>query len=212
MRLRFVISLFLLTIYKCDYNCIDITPTYETSCVLSDQDLKNSSNLRYCCYIKYDLYKYYYSYPSYNYEYETSYSKCMPYNVTGYNAVKYMFENNQRFEYYYNSNYKLITHLKCNYRQEETTNKGDYCDEIEPEKASDCKFSNLESRYNNNYCCYVKDSSSSYPYCKSYTKSEVDSKTSSISNYYSTSTSVFVCTSSNSYIKISILIFLSLLL
>ena len=210
MKLRFVISLFLLTIYKCDFNCIDITPTYETSCVLSDQDLKNSSNLRYCCYIEYDLYNYYYY--SSNYKYEGSYSKCMPYNVTGYNAVKYMFDYAQKFENYYNSNYKKITDLKCNYRnKEETTNKGEYCDDIEPEKASDCKFSYLESTYNN-YCCYVKDSSSSYPYCKSYTKSEVDSKTSSISNYYSTSTSVFVCTSSNSYIKISILIFLSLLL
>lgn len=212
MKLRFVLFLFLLTIYKCDYNCIDISSASEKNCVLSDLDLKNSSNLRYCCYIEYKLYKYYYNYGYYNYQYEGTYSKCMPYNLTGYEAIQYIYNNDEKFENYYDNNYKKIIDIQCNYRnKEETTNKGEYCDDIEPEKASDCKFSYLESTYNN-YCCYVKDSSSSYPYCKSYTKSEVDSKASTISSFYSTSTSVFVCTSSTSYIKISILIFLSLLL
>lgn len=210
MKLRFVISLFLLTIYKCDYDCRDISPIYESSCVLSDLDLKNSSNLRYCCYIEYDLYRYN-NYYSSNYKYEGTYSKCMPYNSTGYDAIHYIYNNNLKFESYSYSSYKQISKIQCNYRAKEETNQvSEYCDDIEPEKASDCKFSYSESSYNK-YCCYVKDSNSYYPYCKSYTKSEIDTKT---SNYYSTSTStsIFVCTSSTSYIKISILILLSLLL
>ena len=211
MKLRFVISLFLLTIYKCDYDCIDISPSYQSSsCVLSDLDLKNSSNLRYCCYIEYDLYRYN-NYYSSNYKYEGTYSKCMPYNSTGYDAIRYIYNNDQKFESYSYSSYKKISKIQCNYRAKEETNQvSEYCDDIEPEKASDCKFSYSESSYNK-YCCYVKDSNSYYPYCKSYTKSEIDTKT---SNYYSTSTStsIFVCTSSTSYIKISILILLSLLL
>ena len=212
MKLGLVIFLFILTIYKCELNCANIVPLSSSDCVLSDLDLKNSSNLRYCCYL--ELYRYKYSSYSNRYIIDKTDKRCVPYNETGYDAMKFKYNHSLNYYSDYNS-YEEINNYECNYRSNynynNDNNQGEYCDDIEPTKASDCKFSYSESSYNK-YCCYVKDSSSIYPYCQSYTKSEVDTITSSISYSYSTAKSVFVCTSSASYIKISILILLSLLL
>ena len=208
MKLISIVILCLLIYIKCDLNCINIDPYYSSDCVLSDQDLRNTTNLKYCCYLEFAEYSSYYS----GSRYKTSTTKkCFPYNQTEYNKVYYNYNT-----YYYDKYYYLYgdrVEIKCNnrslYEEEKTTETG--CNSIKPSTASDCKLSTNEQYYNN-LCCYVQDTSHAYPYCKKYTKSEVDSETTNMRRYTS-SKSTFVCISSQaSFLKISFFIIGILLL
>ena len=208
MKLISIVILCLFIYIKCDLNCINISPYYSSDCVLSDQDLRNTTNLKYCCYLEFEKYNYY-SYSGARYS--TTIKKCFPYNQTEYNKVYNYYDT-----YYYSKYYPLygeLNYIKCNnrslYEEEKTTETG--CNSIKPSTASDCKLSTNEQYYNN-LCCYVQDTSHVYPYCQKYTKSEVDSETTNMRRYTS-SKSTFVCISSQaSFLKISFFIIGILLL
>lgn len=198
-----ILCLFIYT--KCDLNCINISPYYSSDCVLSDQDLRNSSNFRYCCYLKFEKYNSYYG------TYSTT-KKCFPYNQTEYNKVKRAFDNGGYYDYNHYLLYGELDSLFCNNRTlEDDYSKETGCNGIKPSSASDCVLSTNE--YNqNNLCCYIKDTSHNSPYCKKYTKSEAKSKASDI-NSITSSISTFVCISSSaSFLKISFFIIAILLL
>ena len=207
MKLISIVILCLFIYIKCDLNCININPDYSSECVLSDQDLRNTTNLKYCCYLKFEKY----SYSSYSgTRYTTTTKKCFPYNQTEYNKVYNYYDT-----YYYSKYYNLygdLVDIKCNnrslYEEEKTTETG--CNSITPSSASDCKLSTNEQYYNN-LCCYVQDTSHIYPYCKKYTKSEANSRAYDITSR--TSPVTFVCISSQaSFLKITFLIIGILLL
>ena len=208
MKLISIVILCLFIYIKCDINCINISPYYSSDCVLSDQDLRNSTNLKYCCYLEFAEYSS--NYYGSRYKISTT-KKCFPYNQTEYNKVY-----NHYNSYYYDKYYYLygeLEDIKCNnrslYEEEKTTETG--CNSIKPSTASDCKLSTNE-KYYNNLCCYVQDTSHISPYCKKYTKSEVDSETTNMRRYTS-SKSTFVCISSQaSFLKISFFIIGILLL
>ena len=207
MKLISIVILCLFIYIKCDLNCIYIDPDYSSDCVLSDQDLRNTTNLKYCCYLEFEKYNYY-SYSGARYS--TTIKKCFPYNQTEYNKVYNYYDT-----YYYSKYYPLygeLNYIKCNnrslYEEEKTTETG--CNSITPYSASDCKLSTNE-QYSGNLCCYVQDSSHIYPYCKKYTKSEANSRAYDITSR--TSSVTFVCISSQaSFLKISFFIIGILLL
>ena len=207
MKLISIVILCLFIYIKCDLNCINISPYYSSDCVLSDQDLRNSTNLKYCCYLEFAEYSS--NYYGSRYKISTT-KKCFPYNQTEYNKVY-----NHYNSYYYDKYYYLygeLEDIKCNnrslYEEEKTTETG--CNSITPSSASDCKLSTNEQYYNN-LCCYVQDTSHIYPYCKKYTKSEANSRAYDITSR--TSPVTLVCISSQaSFLKISFFIIGILLL
>lgn len=210
MKLISILSICLFIYIKSEYNCIDINPSYSSDCVLSDMDLRNITNLKYCCYHEFEKYSNNYDY--YGSRIKTTTRKCIPYNQSQYEDVKYDFDYNYYYDSYYSYYYGELIRLVCNnrstYQTQNTQNNS--CNSIIPSRASDCKLSSSES-YSSNVCCYVKDSIQTLPYCKRYTKAEVNTETYNINSR--TSTKSLVCISSQaSFLKVSFLIIGILLL
>ena len=129
MKLISILSICLFNYIKSDNNCIDINPTNSSDCVLSDMDLRNITNLKYCCY--HEFKKLTINFDDYGKRIITTTRKCIPYNQSQYQVVK----NEYDYDIYYDLNYTIhygdLKKLVCNNRSTQDNS----CNSIIPERA-----------------------------------------------------------------------------
>ena len=198
MKLISIIILNFFIYINCALDCTEIKPDYSSDCILSDKDLRNVENFKYCCYHEFV-------------NNINTIKKCLPYTEAQYKKLYYDIYFSE--EAYFQDRY--LKRFICNSRSipqvenEETEETG--CNSIKPSNAADCKLSRKEYIEGGvDLCCYVQDSTKIAPYCRGYNKSDIDSEITEIRRYTS-SISTFVCLSA-SFLKVSFFIIAILLL
>ena len=176
--------LFSLFFYSICKNCIDIMPISEEDCVSSTEETEN-----YCCYIKFIP-----SYSDYNKDDIETDNKCLPFNQNGKEELEDIYDDREKYK-----TYGYIDYYHCNQNDKYAKNEN-LCDDINPDKPSDCKLSSSESN-NGDVCCYLKEITN-VRLCEKHSKTNVDSFIDNNINKYKE----IVCISYDYFLKESLLI------
>ena len=166
-------------------NCVDIVPNLDEDCVPSTEDVEN-----YCCYAAFRV-----GTSDYDRDDIEIIKKCLPFDQNGKEELEDAYHNEEKYK-----DYGYVNYYHCN-NNDKYESDNTFCEDIDPDKPSDCKLSSSESN-KGDICCYIKEITD-VSYCEKHSKLEVDSFVDK-----NVKNKVIVCVSYDSYLKESLLIFI----
>ena len=185
--LSLLFSLFIFVINK---NCVDIVPDSEEDCVPSTEDSEN-----FCCFVTFRAGR-----SDYDRDDIEDDKKCLPFDYNGKEELEDIYTEEEKYK-----SYGYISYYHCNQNDDKSDNDETLCDDIEPDKPSDCKLASTESN-NGDMCCYIKEITD-VSYCEKHTKLEVDSLVDK-----NAKNKAIVCISYDSFLKESLLVLILFLI